>query len=163
MMVDGFDKAVKIVLEDEGVFSDDDRDPGGQTWYGIDRAAHPDIPWPPTKDQAIAIYRSEYWDRCRCGEMNWRWALAVFEGVVNQGPGLIAMLQKLLGTRADNTVGPATLAAINSADDYHLDLFYTMRVMCYIATNRFPDFGRGWIRRAFKTCREGVTPPEAET
>jgi lysozyme family protein len=155
-MVDYFVPAIKIVLEDEGVFSDDNNDPGGETWYGLAHASHPDIPWPPSKEQALAIYRTDYWDKFRCGEMSWPWALAVFEATVNQGQAIIGCLQKLLGTRADNTVGPATLAAINKADDYHLDLFYTMRVMRYIATNRFPDFGKGWIRRAFTTCRLGA-------
>lgn len=158
-MTDFFPAAVQIVLEAEGVFSDNPNDPGKETVYGIARASHPDLaPWPPTKDQAIAIYRSEYWDAHRCGEMPWAWALAIFDGEVNQG-SVIKLAQTTLGLKPDGVVGNDTLTAINKASDEILNLFFTGRAIAYIANLNFANFGRGWLKRLFyMRARAAILP-----
>ena len=106
---DKFPLAVAIVLEEEGVFSDDPNDVGGETIFGIARASHPAIPWPPTKDQSIAIYQAEYWTAHRCGEMPWPWGLGVFDGEVNQG-NVIRLLPPLVVKMEELDRGLAILA-----------------------------------------------------
>jgi lysozyme family protein len=102
MSGDLFPAAVAIVLEREGVFSNAAADPGGPTWFGIARAFYPDIPWPPTRDQAIAIYRAEYWLRCRCDQFPWPLALALFDGAVQHAPAdSIRIMQAALKVPAD--------------------------------------------------------------
>lgn len=157
-MTDYFPAAVKIVLEDEGTFADDANDPGGATYYGIARASHPEIAWPPTKDQAIALYRQEYWDQVRCGDMPWAWALAVFEGQVNQGD-VIRPMQRCLSVTVDGKVGDATIHAASCASSYLLDKFFAARAIAYIADANFNTYRVGWFARLFK-CRAlcAVTP-----
>lgn len=160
MIIDQFPAAVQIVLEDEGVFSNDINDPGGATYFGIARASHPDIPWPPTKDQAIALYRTEYWDAHRCGEMPWAWALCVFEGQINQG-SVIRLLQTTLGLKPDGVIGDQTIAAIQHATQEQLNLFFAGRAMAYIALGTFPTFGKGWLKRLFKCRAEAAITPQS--
>jgi len=53
---------VELVLKHEGVWDDNPVDSGGRTAYGISSRYHPEA-WrngPPTREQAIAIYLSDY-------------------------------------------------------------------------------------------------------
>lgn len=150
---DLFALASAIVLEEEGVFSDDAQDPGGETWYGLARASHPDLaPWPPSKDQALAVYRAEYFDKHRCGEMPAHWAVAVFDAVVNPCGPVIAWAQRALGVIGDGVVGDHTLAAMTDRfADESLDLFFTLRAEGYL---KQPNFETGHIRRLFAVQRK---------
>lgn len=159
-MTDLFQAVVHIVLEREGVFSDDKADPGGATWYGIARAFHPDIPWPPTKDQAVAIYRSEYWGKCRCSDLPWPLALAVFDGAVQHAPGdSIRILQAALSLMPDGVMGPKTLAAASRAPVDTLAQFMALRVLHYAALPTWPNFRLGWMRRLMAVTVAAMQPP----
>src|SRR6266700_2325053 len=58
--------AVKVVLVDEGGYSNDPDDPGGETNYGIDKRSHPDVDIKNlTEAQAIDIYYTDYWQKYR--------------------------------------------------------------------------------------------------
>jgi lysozyme family protein len=150
---DLFSAAVAIVLEEEGVFSADAQDPGGATYYGIARAAHPEFkPWPPTKDQATALYRVQYWDAHRCGEMPWPWAVAIFDGEVNQG-SVIRLAQQALGLTQDGAVGPATLAAMTQASPALFDEFLGLRALAYTRDAGFSHDGKGWLTRIARVAR----------
>ena len=159
-VTDYFPAAAAIVLEAEGVFSDDASDPGGETVYGIARKSHPNLsPWPPTKDQAIAIYRADYWDAHRCGEMPWQFALAVFDGEINQG-SVIKALQTALALRADGVVGEATLHSMTYASaEESLNLFFAARAMAYIALPGFPIYGKGWLKRLMNVRGQAAITP----
>lgn len=162
-MPDLFLAAVKVVLDDEGVLSNELGDPGGETKWGIARNRHPEITaeqWQAyTKDDAIALYRSGYWDAHRCGEMPWAWGLAVFDGQVNQG-SVIMLAQRALGLpKIDGAVGLATLSAMKTAAREHLATFLALRIKSYIALPRFPYDGTGWVKRTIVTAIAGSTEP----
>jgi lysozyme family protein len=149
---DLFALASAIVLEEEGVFSNDPGDPGGETWFGLARASHPDMtPWPPTKEQALQCYRAEYFDAHRCGEMPAHWAVAIFDAVVNPCGPVIQWAQRALGVKGDGSIGAVTLAAMSGTfADESLDLFMTMRVEGYL---KQPNYETGHIRRLFAVQR----------
>lgn len=119
-----------IINSFEGGFQKRTDDPGNWTGgvigkgilkgtkYGISAAAHPDIEIESlTVEQAEAIYKRDYWDANRCGEMPARFALILFDGSVLQGVGGAAIcLQRALGVAQDGTVGRMTLAAVAAAD-----------------------------------------------
>lgn len=161
-----FDAAVRIILAAEGVYSNDPQDAGGETKWGISRVAHPEIPdatWATfTQADALAIYRSQYWDANRCNAMPWPWALAVFDGSVNQG-SVVALAQNALGVRVDGVIGPDTLGAMQVAAPELLDQFFAGRAIAYVASRNFPKYGRGWLKRLFavrSAC--AVTPQPME-
>lgn len=149
-----FEKAVQIVLEKEGVLSDDARDPGGLTKYGISKKAYPDLDIANlTPADAIAIYRRDYWAAVRGDELPWAFALPLFDSAVNQGPGTaIRFFQLALGVKPDGNFGPATLAAaqaVQANPDKVLGDFMARRIVAYASLGTWPTFGLGWARRAF--------------
>ncbi len=108
--MDRFDAAFAIIVGEEGGYARDPADPGGETKFGISRRAYPSLDIAAlTLDDAKAIYRRDYWDRYRCREMPWRWALAVFDTAINQGGG-VRWAQLAMSAVADGAVGPQTLA-----------------------------------------------------
>jgi lysozyme family protein len=158
--MDFFPAAVSLVLEEEGIFSDDAHDKGGATYFGISRTAHPTIPWPPTKEQAIALYKSQYWTAHRCDEMTWPWSLAIFDAAVNQTGLAIKILQKTLSLVVDGVVGDKTLEALGglySAD--HFRMYLALRADAYFRNQQYDTFGPGWLSRLIRIAQESEHPP----
>ncbi|WP_020681388.1 glycosyl hydrolase 108 family protein [Marinobacterium rhizophilum] len=44
----------------EGEHSNDAADKGGDSWYGLARRWNQGMPWPPTREQAIALYKTAF-------------------------------------------------------------------------------------------------------
>lgn len=148
----GFSRAVEFVLDEEGGFVDNPRDPGSATNYGISQRAYPDVDIRAlTRDDAIAIYQRDYWDRLpvlRDGV-----ALAVFDCAVNVGlTRAIRILQLSVGARADGICGPKTRAAVRAVPERELlVLFSAERARYYALLDDLDDyFARGWMRRTFR-------------
>ncbi|WP_010324364.1 glycoside hydrolase family 108 protein [Marinobacterium stanieri] len=155
-MSDTFIRAVNWLLgpEIEGEHSNDPADKGGDTWYGISRNAHPDMPWPPTRDQAIDRYQERYWDACHCHEMHPVLALLTFDAAVQHGTTQAAkFLQRTLGVTDDGIIGPQTLLA--AQDEPHGAIFdflsYRGRFYAELCMEDPSQkrFLRGWMRRLF--------------
>lgn len=130
-MSDPFDKLIDPLLEREGGYTFDPRDPGGETNHGVTvevaRAnGYAGAMREMTSDQAKAIYRTRYWtapgfDKIAavCEPV----AAELFDTGVNQGPAVAGIyLQRSLnalnaaGTdlKLDGTLGPATLTALQA-------------------------------------------------
>lgn len=151
-----FDIAEEIILKREGIYSNDARDDGGETWYGLSRNAHPDLPWPPTLEQARAVYRSEYWDGFRCGAFAPPVALALFDAVVQHKFLGAKMLQRALHVAEDGKIGPVTIAAARRRKPGELAAtLYAFRVVfIYVPHHDWPDMRVGWMRRLFLNALE---------
>lgn len=151
-----FDRAIEIVLEIEGGYVNHPDDPGGETKYGISRRAYPhENIRELTLEQAAALYRRDYWDRCRCGELPWPLALCVFDSAVNQGVvKAITLLQKAVNVKQDGVIGPVTLLKARQAGQDVSALFMAERALHYASLPTFSTFGRGWMRRLFKVSME---------
>lgn len=161
-MIDHFQPACAIIFGEEGPYSDARNDPGGETKWGVARNEHPEITdlqwfaW--TQADSANLLRTKYWDAYRCGEMPWAWALAVFDGAVNQG-SVISLAQLALGVAVDNVIGPATLAAMTADTGEKLELFLARRAQKYVVTNGYQIDGRGWLKRLFNVARMGAIRP----
>ena len=58
-----FDEIIEVVLEHEGGYVNDPKDPGGETNFGIAKRSHPDVDIKNlTKESAKEIYKEVYWD-----------------------------------------------------------------------------------------------------
>lgn len=158
--MDLFDAAFALVVALEGGFASDPDDPGGVTRFGISARAYPalDIAHLPL-DEAKAIYRRDYWDPHHCGTMPWRWALAVFDGVVNQGTAAIPLLQRAVGGKEDGVVGPETLRRLMQAGGEPFAEFLALRAQHYAGSNGFARFGRGWLKRLFRVAEAAEHAP----
>ena len=156
-----FDHALAIVLGHEGndTLTDDPKDPGGLTRWGISQIAHPSVDVRHlTREGAAAIYRAEYWEPLQCDEMPGPVALCVFDSGVNQGRMAAArMLQEATGALVDGQIGSRTLVCVHRYPQIQLvKRFQTLRAQRYIATGGFATFGRGWIARVIDVTAEAI-------
>ena len=151
-----FDRAIDIVLDLEGGYVDDPHDPGGRTKFGISQAAYPDMDIANlTREQAVTLYRQDYWNKCKCGLMPWPWSLFVFDCAVNQGVGTaIRILQRTLGLKDDGIVGPVTLDAVARASPDRALRYMVSRLMRYQALSTWDSYAAGWTYRLFKVVKE---------
>lgn len=154
-----FDAAIRFVLQAEGVESHDPADPGGLTRYGISQRAHPGVAVATlTAAEAIAIYRTQYWDAYGLDRLPPAIAVATFDGCVQHGGGpAIRMLQHTLGTTMDGILGAVTIGAAYRAEARELVVAYCARRGVYYAhLSTFGRFGLGWLKRLFalaEACR----------
>ena len=149
-----FDRAIAIVLAEEGGYVNDPRDPGGETKFGISKRQYPDIDIAAlTLSDAKDIYRRDYWDVCKCDYLPWPLCLFVFDSAVNQGVGAaVRMLQRALDVPQDGILGLRTMAAAAKARPWHAARFMAFRAMRYQSTRNFDRFGEGWLIRLFRVA-----------
>lgn len=117
-----FDLALQFTLQEEtggdpeGGYNDRPSDRGGPTKWGIAQHAHPGLNIRDlTRQQAIDLYRHDYWIPARCDLLLTPVAIAQFDCAVNSGPSRAArILQRLVSAREDGNIGPDTLARAQS-------------------------------------------------
>jgi lysozyme family protein len=151
-----FDLAIAFILSPdiEGEYSNDPLDPGGETRFGVSKRAYPSVNISTlTRDQAVEIYRRDYWDACHCEQFPVPIAIALFDGAVNQGPKkAIKTLQQALGVTPDGIVGDETLEAANRAvPNETLVQYLSRRAMAY--SEGALRYRRGWFVRLFRLQR----------
>lgn len=156
-----FSSAVSVIIEHEGGYVDDPKDPGGETKYGISKRQYPNLNIKKlTVGEAIDIYRKDYWDKASVSKVPLILQLTYFDMVVNMGKKrAVKILQKALcgrgiPTEVDGAIGPETLGNLKEAN-LELDRLRSYRVRYYAdLVNRKPTLDRywyGWYRRAKKT------------
>lgn len=145
------DRAFELVIEAEGGYVNDPRDPGGETKFGISRRAYPTLDIKGlTREQAKEIYERDYWLAAKCQLLPWPLSAVVFDCAVNQGVGTaITLLQKALGLTQDGVVGPKTLAAAKASGEEGVALYLAERTLRYTRTSGWVIYGRGWVKRLF--------------
>jgi lysozyme family protein len=128
------DALLAELLKHEGGYSNNPDDPGGETNFGITIKTARDngysLPMKAmTQDQALAIYRSQYWEKPgfdKVFEISPGIAGELFDTGVNMGPSVPSgWLQRLLNAfnrgakdypdiAVDGNLGPATLACLRT-------------------------------------------------
>ena len=145
-----FDDAFEKLIGHEGGYSNDPRDRGGETMYGISKRAFPleDIKGM-TLDRAKAIYKKEYWGPAGCDAVPPSAKFDLFDTAVNSGVNTaIRLLQKAVGETADGILGPRTLQAVQSMPAERLKARYNaQRLLFMTEAVTWPVHGKGWVRR----------------
>ena len=108
-----------------------------------------------TRDEAIAIYRRDFWDALHLDFLPAPLAAMLFEGAVNQGPGsakgFIRALQGLLGVPADGVIGPLTGQACRGHDPARLlRRLGVVRAIRYTEARNFPTYNVAWLDRLYE-------------
>ncbi len=157
-MRNNFESALEHVLVHEGGFADHPDDPGGATMKGVTLAVYRryyganktkddlrDI----TEEQLAHIYKTGYWDKCKCDALPSGVDYAVFDSAVNSGPGRAAKwLQGTIGAVQDGGIGPNTLYMVESHHpDKIIDDMLDRRLAFLQSLRIWSTFGRGWRRR----------------
>ena len=162
-MKDNFDECLKMLLHHEGGYVNHPKDPGGETNLGVTKRVYEK--WGGTKDMkdltvedVAPIYKKEYWDRCKCDDLESGVDWAVFDWAVNSGTGRSAKaIQKICGAAQDGAIGPKTLALIGKQDtQYVVEEFGKIRQDFYESLKTFDTFGKGWTRRNKETTEKAL-------
>lgn len=157
-MNDNFDKALQLVLKHEGGFVNHPRDPGGATNKGVTLQTFRRFFGPSktvddlrtiTSEQLAHVYRSGYWDKCRCDQLPGGVDYAVFDVAVNSGPGrAVKFVQAAVGATQDGVIGPNTLELVAGQDAAVLiNTVCDWRLVFLQGLSTFDTFGKGWTRR----------------
>lgn len=158
-----FCHAIAVVLTHEGGYVYDPNDPGGETKYGISKRSYPRLDIKNlSRDEAVNIYRKDWWERHRYGEIqNVYVATKVFDLAINLGAvGAHTLLQRALhacGRRdvaIDGILGPQTLGAANQVDPGQclvaLRALAAERYRRLIEANpALARYENGWLKRAY--------------
>lgn len=147
--VSNFARAFEIIVGVEGALSVDPNDKGnwtgGQigagelkgTKYGISAASYPDLDIVNlTLEQAGAIYKRDYWDAWSLDTVPWDRALVTFDAAVQHRPDKVR----------------EWLAAVSQRE--FVVEFQAERALYYAALAKWPDYGRGWMRRLIRISLE---------
>jgi len=157
-MKDNYERALTFVWREEGGVSDDARDPGGLTKYGVTQATlaiarGTDVSRADllglTRAEAAGIYRALYWNAIKGDDLPGGLDLAIFDFAVNSGPArAVKTVQTFLGVRVDGVMGPVTLAKITQADPaVFIDALHKARLAFLRSLSVWRFFGTGWSRR----------------
>jgi len=155
-----FDEIIEVVLEHEGGYVNDPKDPGGETNFGIAKRSHPDVDIKNlTKEGAKEIYKEVYWDKNKVESLPEELWHIYFDMCVNQGKSrAVKIIQRAVNGKGgsltvDGGMGPMTIAAIGKSR-VELDRVRAYRVKYYAdLVTRKPDLERfyfGWFKRALE-------------
>ena len=159
----------------EGGYTNDTRDPGGPTNFGITildyrkyvnpNATAADVRAMPI-DDAKSIYRQRYWDAQRCDDLPSGVDYAVFDYGVNSGIGRAGkVLRRVIGLEPGK-IDADVIAAVQAADARALISEICAERLKFLQSLRtWKTFGAGWARRvadvrrtAFSLAAESERP-----
>lgn len=140
-MKDNYDACEKLVLKSEGGYTNDPKDPGGPTNWGItiydarmywkNDATAEDVRVMPLS-VAKEIYKSKYWDKMGCDALPAGLDYTVFDYGVNSG---IARSEKI----AKEFAGKSVEQQIEAINDERLSFLKSLPT--------WGHFGGGWSKR----------------
>ena len=164
-MQNNFQKALDLVLKEEGGFTTDVRDDGnklpdgraGSTNLGVTQAnwetyvGHP-VTWNDMRALTPTIvapfYKRKYWDMVHGDDLPNGVDYMAFDFAVNAGPGrAIKLLQEALGVAQDGTIGPMTLSAIHAVPPKQLIDRYSDAKEAWYKSLHNATYEKGWLNR----------------
>ena len=153
-----FDEIIEVVLEHEGGYVNDPKDPGGETKYGVSKRAYPNEDIKNlTEEDAKDIYRRDYWDKHRWADLSEDLRHIYFDMCVNMGAGRATKIMqetanaKGANLKIDGGMGPMTIGAMKNVE---LERVRAYRVKYYATLiERKPDLAKfyfGWFKRSLE-------------
>ncbi|QFT31822.1 putative Peptidoglycan domain protein [Labrenzia sp. THAF82] len=167
-----FERVKPLLLAHEGGYSGDRHDPGNWssgkagvgrligTNYGIaaptliaNRSGHveADDMKNLTRDEAIRIYKAQYWDTVRGDDLPMGVDYCIYDYSVNSGPGRASKeLQRVVGAIADGVIGPATVKAVatcGKSSSEIIDEICDRRLAFMKRLRVWRRYKNGWSRR----------------
>lgn len=167
MTAETFPAALAFVLQEEGGWSNNADDPGGQTNKGITLrtlqsfqhgATAADLRTIPDATVAI-IYRRQYWAIMGCDNLPAGVDLMTFNFGVNAGPARsVGYLQVVAGVRRDGIDGAITEAAVAKMPATTvISKMAALQRAHYQASPDFDEFGSDWMARTERCVKAAIT------
>lgn len=154
-------EALTLMFGHEGGYSNNPKDPGGPTKYGITHktlAAHrgeKSVTAEQVKALGLAeateIYRKSYWIQSGGDLLPVGIDYMVFDTGVNSGPSkAVKMLQGVVGVTADGVIGARTVDAVKRYQGGYAGLikaYSAARLKFMRSLTTWGEFGKGWTKR----------------
>lgn len=147
-----FDDAFTALMGNEGGYSNNPADSGGETMWGVTRhvavengyaGAMKDLPL----TEAKRIARKCYWDKYQCDQFDPRIAFQVFDAAYNGGH-VVKWLQLAAGAKADGILGAQTIGAVRATDPLKLVMRFSAYRLKYLGNlSSWTTFSHGWTNR----------------
>lgn len=159
-MTTSFESAFEELIGNEGGYSNNPADPGGETMFGVTaRVARAngyhgnmrDL----TLDQAKAIAKSQYWDKFQCDQFDSRIGFQLFDAAYNGGYPA-QWLQQAAGVSSDGIIGAGTVGAVRSSDPLKIIMRFDAYRLKYLASLKMPTFADGWMNRIANNLLKGA-------
>lgn len=100
-----FFNGLRFVLDHEGGYVNDPKDPGGETKWGISKRYHPNLDIKNlTPEQASDIYYNEYWVPGKCSSLDHPLSVVQFDTCVNMGVSTANTILKKSGGDVKNYI-----------------------------------------------------------
>lgn len=157
LMKENLNEGLEIILEAEGLYSDDPKDSGGATMRGVTQKVYENyVDRPVSKDEmktlsvadVTPIYKEEYWARVKGDLLPAGVDVQVMDMAVNAGVSRAAkLLQKVVGTTVDGGIGRQTLAAVEKMNSVDIIENYAAQREAFYKRLNQPRFEKGWLRR----------------
>ncbi len=144
-----FKQAFDRLIDSEGNYVNNPKDPGGETKFGISKRTYPGVDIKNlTLEAAKDIYFHDFWTPL--GDTHPAIKFQVFDFAVNSGiPTAIRKLQTAVGAADDGHWGPISQKALNAMDMNDILLRYLAeRIRFWASLSTWAEFGKGWARRA---------------
>lgn len=148
-----FDTYVNRVLGNEGGYVSAEQaaarnDPGGETNWGIAKRNHPTLDIKNlTRDAAIAIYKTEYWDVVKGDLLPPALAYQAFDFCVNSGPmAVMTCFARMLNVSVD--WAQILAVAVRTNTTHSVFGLIAARLRHNASLRNFPSNGAGWTNRA---------------
>lgn len=168
-MKQNFIIALEKVLKHEGGWADNPADPGGATMKGVtlktfrsffgSNQSKEDLR-NISPEQLQHIYKTGYWDKCKCDKLPNGIDYVVFDAAVNSGPKQASKwLQRAVGSNADGIVGPNTINAILDYNKPNTNIVYEVcyqRLRFMQRLKIWSNFGKGWSSRVLEVLYGGL-------
>lgn len=154
-----FDQAFDRLMEHEGGYVNDPKDPGGETKFGVSKRSYPneDIP-NMTKERAKELFKRDFWDKINGDRLHDGVAWQAADFAYHSGPSVaVRYLQRALNVADDGDWGPASQAAADAADEHDTIMrLLAERLDFMTRLNNWPHAGKGWARRIAGNLRYGA-------
>jgi lysozyme family protein len=160
-----FGIAIGPLLAQEGGYVDDPDDPGKETKFGITKRSYPELDIKNLdQDDAVDIYRKDFWNANKYGSMPPSIAAKMLEMSANLGGSQAnKLLQRALGVKDDGIVGEKTLAATNKADEQQiLDALVGSQTSFYKDLVKKNPVRKKWINNWLKRASSIPVPAGTE-
>jgi len=154
-----FEDIINDVIEKEGGYVNDPKDPGGETKYGISKRAFPKVDIKSlTKEDAKKIYKDNYWIPSKAESIPENLRHIYFDMCVNFGMrGAGRVLQRACNGKnknkieVDGRVGRKTIAACKNLEPDRLRSYRVLKFGHIVYKNvSMEKFWYGWYRRALE-------------
>lgn len=157
-----FDEAFRILIENEGSYTNNYNDRGNWTSgvvgkgeqrgtkYGISAMSYPFLDIKNlTIDDVKKIYKKDWWDKLRLDDLPEEIAFDMFDMAVNSGiSNSVKTLQKTIGTNVDGIIGPNTIKLSNQYNPIRLVAHFNAHRLLFMTNiSTWDTFGKGWSRR----------------